>query len=332
MRNDGEINDTSSASSSASSTSKTPAWRSEADARYFLRHGESLSNAAPDTLALPEAEGDQLSARGEVQARGGGRADRRAGHRADRLQPARAGPADGRGGRQVRGSASKPEIWDWIHELREPSDYASLTEAGAGAARWSNRMADNAATRSSPAGDGESFADLLRRVERTRERLVADDVDHTLLVGHGIFCRFMFALTLFGDEFCPAPRRLAVADRLAELRPLDVRPRRRRRLRRPRRHQRLAVRDVDGADGRPGAGHRDRRSRSRCLADRLRDRLLRQAGGLEASFVLAYICIRSCCPSRIVQTWAKCISTETPLAFERPCWRTMTTTLSPAST
>ena len=43
----------------------------------------------------------------------------------------------------------------------------------------------------------------MRRVERTREQLVADDVDRTLLVGHGIFCRFMFAMTLFGDEFSP---------------------------------------------------------------------------------------------------------------------------------
>ena len=52
-------------------------------------------------------------------------------------------------------------------------------------------------------GDGESFADLLGRVERTRERLVADDIDGTLLVGHGIFCRFMFARTLLGEDFAP---------------------------------------------------------------------------------------------------------------------------------
>jgi broad specificity phosphatase PhoE len=50
---------------------------------------------------------------------------------------------------------------------------------------------------------GEWFADLLARVDGARERLVADAIDETLLVGHGIFFRFMFARTLLGDEFGP---------------------------------------------------------------------------------------------------------------------------------
>ena len=197
-------------------------------------------------------------------------------------------------------------------------------------------MADNAADPGFAAGDGESFDDLLRRVERTRERLVADDVDRTLLVGHGIFCRFMFALTLFGDEF--GPRHAAWLWRIGSLNcglstfdhvvgggsddPADISGWR-------------CVTWMAPTVGR-GAGDRDRRRRPRRLT-----MLLEVASEIaysdrpvasRASFVLAYICIRSCCPSRIVQTWAKCISTETPLAFERPCWRTMTTTLSPAST
>lgn len=168
---------------------------------YFLRHGESLSNAAPGTLALPEAEGDQLSARGEVQARA-------AAERIGELGIARIVCSPLERARQTAAAVSErigleAEIWDWVHELREPSDYASLTKREQERQRWSNRMADNAADPGFAAGDGESFDDLLRRVERTRERLVADDVDHTLLVGHGIFCRFMFALTLFGDEFGP---------------------------------------------------------------------------------------------------------------------------------
>ena len=34
-------------------------------------------------------------------------------------------------------------------------------------------------------------------------QLAADAVDRTLLVGHGIFFRFMFARTLLGEEFGP---------------------------------------------------------------------------------------------------------------------------------
>ena len=44
-----------------------------------------------------------------------------------------------------------------------------------------------------------------------------------------------------------------------------------------------------------------------------------------------YMSMRVCMPSRNVQTCAKDISTGIPAAFERPCWRTRTTTLSPAS-
>ena len=55
------------------------------------------------------------------------------------------------------------------------------------------------------AGGGESFADLLERVRRTQERdFVADGVDRTLLVGHGIFFRFTFAHTVLGEAFTPA--------------------------------------------------------------------------------------------------------------------------------
>jgi broad specificity phosphatase PhoE len=167
---------------------------------YFLRHGESLSNAAPHALALPEDEGDRLSERGEEQAE-------LAAERIDDLGISRIVCSPLGRARQTAIAVAKrtgfePEIWDWTHELREPSDYAHLTRGEQERQRWSNRMSQNDDPEFMP-GDGESFADLLRRVERTRERLVADDVDHTLLVGHGIFCRFMFALTLFGDEFSP---------------------------------------------------------------------------------------------------------------------------------
>ena len=47
-----------------------------------------------------------------------------------------------------------------------------------------------------------------------------------------------------------------------------------------------------------------------------------------ASRGLADISIRNCFRSRGVHTWAKCISAGNPVAFERPRWRKIATTLS----
>jgi hypothetical protein len=59
--------------------------------------------------------------------------------------------------------------------------------------------------------------------------------------------------------------------------------------------------------------------------------LLAQPDGFEASPGVAYISIRRYFPPRSVYTWANCISVGSPVAFERPRWRTVATTLSPAS-
>ena len=98
----------------------------------------------------------------------------------------------------------EPETWDWIFELREPAEYTGLSEIEQQRQRWSNRMLSHADDPHHSPGGGESFADLLGRVERAREQLVADDVDRTLLVGHGIFMRFTFALTILDAAFTPA--------------------------------------------------------------------------------------------------------------------------------
>jgi probable phosphoglycerate mutase len=167
---------------------------------HLLRHGESLSNADPDRIALPEAEGDALSERGRRQAAAAAEAVAGLGIR--RIVSSPMGRARETAAAVAARTRLEPEVWDWLHELREPSDYPELPRVEQERQRWSNRMSQQA----DPAhtvGDGESFADLLGRVERTRERLVADDADRTLLVGHGIFFRFMFARTVLGDEFEP---------------------------------------------------------------------------------------------------------------------------------
>jgi probable phosphoglycerate mutase len=167
---------------------------------HFLRHGESLSNADPDRIAIPEQEGDRLSERGRRQAATA--AEFVAGLGITRIVSSPMGRARETAAAVAERTGLEPEVWDWIHELREPSDYPDLPRAEQERLRWSNRMSQS----DDPGhthGGGESFADLLGRVDRAREQLVADGVDGTLLVGHGIFFRFTFARTLLGEEFAP---------------------------------------------------------------------------------------------------------------------------------
>jgi broad specificity phosphatase PhoE len=169
---------------------------------FFLRHGESVSNASTDKVSLPEEEGDRLSPMGRRQA------EAAAGRIADfgiaRIVCSPMGRARETAAPIAELTGLEPEIWDWTHELREPPEYLEASGEDQQRLRWSNRMKANADDPEAAPPGGESFADLRRRVERTRERLVADDVDRTLLVGHGIFFRFTFALTVFGDSFSPA--------------------------------------------------------------------------------------------------------------------------------
>lgn len=167
----------------------------------FLRHGESRSNAAVDVVALPEERGDRLSGRGERQAAAA------AAHIAElgisRIVCSPMGRALETAAPIAATTGLEPEIWDWINELREPPSYYAMTGSEQQRHRWSNRMLRSADDPTDAPAGGESFADLLGRVERAREQLVADDVDRTLVVGHGIFLRFTFMSTLLGDAFTP---------------------------------------------------------------------------------------------------------------------------------
>ena len=168
---------------------------------FMLRHAESRSNAATGVVSLPEEEGDRLSERGVAQAEAA--AELIAGFGPARIvcSPMRraretAAPIAERSGLPI-------ETWDWIHELVEPPDYPTLTAEEQQRQRWSNRMREHADDPGHAPAGGESFAALSARVERTLDRLAADGVDGTLLVGHGIFLRFAFARTFLGDAFTP---------------------------------------------------------------------------------------------------------------------------------
>jgi broad specificity phosphatase PhoE len=170
---------------------------------FLLRHAESRSNAATDVVALSEEEGDRLSERGERQAAAAAELI------AGTLEVRRIVCSPMRRARQTaapieRACRLEAEVWDWIHELREPDGYEQLGAEEQQRQRWSRRMAEHAGDPGHAPGGGESFADLVARVERTLARLADDDVDRTLLVGHGIFLRFAFAHTVLGDGFEPA--------------------------------------------------------------------------------------------------------------------------------
>lgn len=170
---------------------------------YLLRHGESRSNAAAGVVSLPEAEGDRLSELGRRQA---GTAAKRiaADFDIERIVSSPMRRARETAAPLAEATRLEPEVWDWLGELREVRGYGELSGQEQQRQRWSNRMLAQADDPHHAPEGADSFAGLLARVERMRERLVADGVDRTLVVGHGIFFRFTFALTLLGESFHPA--------------------------------------------------------------------------------------------------------------------------------
>jgi len=168
---------------------------------FFLRHGESFSNAAVGVVALPEEEGDRLSDRGREQAAAA--AEHLTGFEISRIVTSPMGRARETAEPIAAATGLELETWDWIHELREPPAYYSMSGTEQQRHRWSRRMERHADDPTDAPEGGESFADLVARVERMREQLIADDVDRTLVVGHGIFLRFTLMSTLLGDVFTP---------------------------------------------------------------------------------------------------------------------------------
>jgi broad specificity phosphatase PhoE len=169
---------------------------------HFLRHGESVSNAAVGAVALPEAEGDRLTPLGERQAAA-------AAERLGELGLARIVSSTMGRARETAAIVGERlgldvEIWEGIQELREPDFYADLGPDEQQRQRWSNRMKAHAGDPHHAPEGGESFVALIERVERALRRLAGDDVDETLVVSHGIFKRFIFARTVWGDDFTPA--------------------------------------------------------------------------------------------------------------------------------
>ncbi len=163
---------------------------------FFLRHGESRSNATPGR-DLPDVEGDRLTELGHRQAELAAREVAELGVTrlwASSMRRAQetAAPVAERLGLEV-------EVHDDLREIDEGDDYGDLPGEEQRLRRWSERMAAPAPP---PAG-AETFADAYARVERVKRLLLEAGDERVLAVSHGIFMRFFAIHTLLGDRFGP---------------------------------------------------------------------------------------------------------------------------------
>jgi probable phosphoglycerate mutase len=168
----------------------------------LLRHGESVSNADPEAIALPTEIGDRLSERGREQARAAASGLEGAGITRLLSSPMRRA-------RETAEPLSRTlelpvTVLPYVHELKEETGYGELAPEQQKLQRWSARMA---AHPDDPdhAGDGaESFNDVRDRVRRLKAELERQPSgERTLIVTHGIFSRFFFLDSLLGEEFVP---------------------------------------------------------------------------------------------------------------------------------
>jgi ribonuclease H / adenosylcobalamin/alpha-ribazole phosphatase len=167
---------------------------------HFIRHGESVSNAAPGR-DLSDADGDRLTDLGHQQAAlaaqhlGNLRIDRLWSSPLRRAQETAAPIADALG--------LQVEIHDDLQELREGDAHYELSGEEQRLERWSARMHANAGDPTAAPPGGESFADMLARVERLKSLLLEHSGHRVLAVSHGILLRFLFVHSFLEDEFTP---------------------------------------------------------------------------------------------------------------------------------
>jgi broad specificity phosphatase PhoE len=168
----------------------------------LLRHGESVANADPRAIALPDETGDRLSERGRGQARAAAEALKGAGIVRLLSSPMRraqetAAPLSDALGLPIT-------VLPYAHELKETTGYAGLDPEEQKLRRWSARMSAHSDD-PDHAGDGaESFNQVLARVRRLKEELESrPSGERALIVTHGIFSRFFLFDSLLGEEFEP---------------------------------------------------------------------------------------------------------------------------------
>jgi broad specificity phosphatase PhoE len=169
---------------------------------HFVRHGESVSNAAPGGMALPAVQGDRLTDLGREQAATVARYLGDVGATRVLTSPlARAREtADILGGRLVL----PVEELDELQELRESEGYEELALEDQRLRRWSVWMAAHGDDPDYSYRGGETFNEISTRVRRAQERLLALGDENVIAVSHGIFLRFFLMNVLIADGFGPS--------------------------------------------------------------------------------------------------------------------------------
>jgi broad specificity phosphatase PhoE len=169
---------------------------------HFVRHGESVSNAAPGGMALPAVQGDRLTDLGREQAATVARYLGDVGATRVLTSPlARAREtADILGGRLVL----PVEELDELQELRESEGYEELALEDQRLRRWSVWMAAHGDDPDYSYRGGETFNEISTRVRRAQERLLALGDENVIAVSHGIFLRFFLMNVLLADGFGPS--------------------------------------------------------------------------------------------------------------------------------
>jgi broad specificity phosphatase PhoE len=166
---------------------------------YFVRHGESASNAAPGAMALPGNQGDRLTERGFEQARAVAEHLGEAGATRVLTSPLRRARETAEVIAERLGLPIT-EVEE-LRELRESDGFGELSLEDQRLRRWSVWMAEHEDDPDHSYSGGESFNEITGRVKRLQERLVADATDSTIAVSHGIFLRFFLMRVVFGEDF-----------------------------------------------------------------------------------------------------------------------------------
>jgi probable phosphoglycerate mutase len=170
---------------------------------FLLRHAQSVSNAHPEALTLPEEEGDRLTATGVDQARAA--AGSLAGYGIGRVLSSpmcRARETAALVGEEL---GLPITVLPYLHELRKESEYGRLSPEEQVLRRGVTRMAAHPDDPNHTVNGAESFRMVVDRVRQLKRELDSGpEEERTLVVTHGIFTRFFFLDCLLGDAFAPA--------------------------------------------------------------------------------------------------------------------------------
>lgn len=168
---------------------------------YLVRHGESEANAADREGRARPADWDRLSDAGRAQARSVGVRLQGLGvgvviaSPLIRAQQTAQEIAAALGGVEI-------EVDDDLHEVRQGDAFdASAPNAGeSGQITWMRRHG-----RDHREPGAESFQDIVDRVTRVQERLVArlDAGEQVACVTHWGFLHYVLGATMFGEAFAP---------------------------------------------------------------------------------------------------------------------------------